>query len=297
MSQNLHKSVAKLLDSLNLLEVDKDRFATHSPDFGRLVIFGGQFLAQAVAAAQKTVPTLRHIHSFHSYFLRAGDPNLPLEFQVMRLRDGASFSMRRVDVFQADMLVFTMHLSFHIPREGFSHQKDMPDVPIPEDIDFDGFLASEIRTSCAGLVEYAAKERPLDFKPTSFARYVGTGAKQPQQSIWLRLKLPLNAITEQPLDHVLSAAILAYASDTLFIDTALMPHGVSIFEGVAHSISLDQAVWFHHPFIFDDWVLFDMHSPISAGGRGMAQGSFFQRDGTLIASVAQEGLLRKRSFA
>lgn len=293
MSRELHKSVGKLFKSLDLTEVGTDRFASHSPDFGRLRIFGGQFLAQAVAAAQKTVPASRHIHSFHSYFLRAGDPELSLEFQVIRVRDGASFSMRSVEVFQGGMLVFTMQLSFHLPREGFSHQNDMPDVALPEDIDFDGFLTSEAAESCAGFVEYAGKERPLDFKPTSFERYLGKGKKQPKQSIWLRLKPPIIL----PLDHALSAAILAYASDTLFIDTALMPHDVSIFEGVAHSVSLDQAVWFHHPFVFDDWVLFDMRSPISSGGRGMAQGSIFKRDGTLIATVAQEGLIRKRSLA
>lgn len=293
MSRELHENVAKFLKGLDLTEVGKDRFVAHFPDFGRLRIFGGQFLAQAVAAAQKTVPASRHIHSFHSYFLRAGDPELPLEFQVTRVRDGASFSMRSVEVFQDGMLAFMMQLSFHKPRDGFSHQDDMPDVPMPEDIDLDEFLSSEAAKSCAGFVEYTAKERPLDFKPTSFERYIGKGEKPPQQSIWLRLKQPMN----EPLDQALSAAILAYASDTLFIDTALMPHGESIFEGVARSVSLDQAVWFHHPFTFDDWVLFDMHSPVSSGGRGMAQGSIFKRDGTLIATVAQEGLIRKRSLA
>lgn len=293
MSRELHTSVAKLLKCLDLVEIGEDRFSTHSPDFGRLRIFGGQFLAQAVAAAQRTVPASRHVHSFHSYFLGMGDPELPLVLRVKRVRDGASFSMRSVEVFQNNQLVFIMQLSFHMPREGFSHQIDMPDVPMPEEIDFDGFLASEGAKLSAGFIEYAKKERPLDFKPTSFDRYIGNGEKKPQQSIWLRLKQPMN----ESLDHVLSAAILAYASDTLFIDTALMPHGVSIFEGVAHSISLDQAVWFHHPFIFDDWVLFDMASPISSGGRGMAQGSFFKRDGTLLATVAQEGLIRKRSIA
>lgn len=293
MSRELHSSVAKLLKSLELPEVGKDRFASHSPDYGRLRVFGGQFLAQAVAAAQKTVPASRHIHSFHSYFLRAGDPELPLEFQVRRIRDGASFSMRSVEVFQSDMLVFTMQLSFHLPRTGFDHQDAMPEVAMPEDIDFDGFLSSEAAKICTGFVEYASKERPLDFKPTSFDRYIGHDEKRPQQSIWLRLKQPMT----EPLDPALSAAILAYASDTLFIDTALMPHGESIFEGVARSVSLDQALWFHHPFVFDDWVLFDMHSPISAGGRGMAQGWVFKRDGTLIATVAQEGLIRKRSLA
>ncbi|MEW7009655.1 MULTISPECIES: acyl-CoA thioesterase [unclassified Lentilitoribacter] len=293
MSRKLHESVAKLLNSLELTEVGEDRFVVHSPDFGRLRIFGGQFLAQAVAAAQKTVAVSRHVHSFHSYFLRAGNPELPLEIQVTRVRDGASFSMRSVEVYQNDLLVFTMQLSFHLPRDGFCHQNVMPHVPMPEDIDFEAFLSSKDAKSCAGFVAYATKERPFDFRPTSFERYMGESEKRPQQSIWLRLKQPMN----EPLDQALSAAILAYASDTLFIDTALMPHGVSIFEGVAHSVSLDQAVWFHHPLILDDWILFDMHSPISSGGRGMAQGSFFTRDGTLVATVAQEGLIRKRSHA
>lgn len=293
MSRELHESVAKLLKCLDLTEVDEDRFVTHSPDYGRLRIFGGQFLAQAVVAAQMTVPVSRHIHSFHSYFLRAGDPELPIEVQVIRVRDGASFSMRAVEVFQNNMLVFTMQLSFHTLRDGFNYQADMPDVPMPEDIDFDAFVSSETAKSSSGFLEYIAKERPLDFRPVSFERYIGRDQQKPQQSIWLRLKQPMN----EPLNQTLSAAVLAYASDTLFIDTALMPHGVNVFEGVTHSVSLDHSVWFHHPFVFDDWMLFDMDSPVSSGGRGMVRGSFFKRDGTLVATIAQEGLIRKRSLA
>ncbi len=292
MSRDPSATMTKFLNCLDLIKEDENLFLGHSPDFGWRRIFGGQLIAQSLAAASRTVKADRAVHSLHSYFLRPGDPDIPLYYRVHCIRDGASFSMRSVEALQSNQVIFTMQVSFHRSEAGFDHQAIMPDVPSPEELDIENvFNAKDATTEPLKL--YMNKERPFQFVPVSMERYLNAGYLEPEQSVWLRLIKPL----DDGVDAYLHPVILSYLSDMLLVDTALFPHGVNIFDQSVQGASLDHAIWFHRLFLFDDWVLYHMDSPSSAGSRGMARGSLFKRDGTLVASVAQEGLIRKRANA
>lgn len=292
MSRDPAATMAEFLTSLDLSEIDENCFVGRSPDFGWARIFGGQFIGQSLVAAQRTVGSNRSVHSLHGYFLRPGDPEKETTYIVDRLRDGMSFSVRSVRAEQAGRPVFTMQASFHKEEQGFEHGSEMPDVPGPDEIV--GLDAFEGRGDVvSSLLEYSKRERPFEFRPVSIDRYIENSGLAPIHSIWLK---PISPISSEP-DTGLGAAIVAYMSDMILVDTALFPHATNVFDGTVQGASLDHAIWFHRPFHFDDWVLYHMDSPAAFGARGMARGSLFSRKGELIASVAQEGLIRKRAIA
>jgi len=251
-------------------------------------VFGGQVIAQALAAGGCTIEG-RAPHSLHGYFLRAGDPAIPILFQVERLRDGRSFSARRVTAFQHGLAIFEMLISFHAEERGFEHQALMPDVPPPEDLAGSGAMSGEVMANMPAPVrQYFARRRELDLRPVEITRYSGTKIAQARFHVWLRLTAAL------PDDDMIHRCALAYASDMTLLDVAMSPFGRTIFEAEIAAASLDHAMWFHRPFRADEWLLYAQDSPSAHGARGLSRGLIFRRDGTLIASVAQEGLIRER---
>lgn len=293
MSRNRSSTMKKFLNCLNLENQSETEFLAHTPDFGWRRIFGGQFIAQGIISAQRTVAKDKTIHSMHCYFLRPGDPETPISYKVSKVRDGASFSMRMVDAYQDERHVFTLQCSFHRFEEGLSHQSQMPSVAPPEKLDLQDMLDKSADQVIRPLKAYIDKERPFEFRPVSTERYLTDAALEPYQSVWLNLVGPLSDEDHAEYD----IAMLAYISDALLIDTALFPHSTNIFDGSIQGASLDHALWFHRPFKLDDWVLYHMESPTASGSRGLARGQVFSRDGDLLMSVVQEGLIRKRASA
>lgn len=257
----------ELLRLLDVEELEKNYFRAYNPaqHWGR--IFGGQVLAQALMAAGRTVDDGRRIHSLQSYFLLAGDPQIPIMFEVDRIRDGRSFTTRRVRAFQRGAAIFALSASFHRDEEGPVHLAPMPDVPPPEDI------------SGRGPFERGDWRWPLEM------RWIDRSAEE-DQALWFRAEEPL------PDDGLLHACILAYASDVGLVSVVAQRHGDGTFPTGFMMASLDHMCWFHRPFRVDEWLLYVRQSPTAGGARGLALGGIFSRDGTLVASVAQEGLVR-----
>ena len=263
-------------------------FRGRSPQDGWQRVFGGQVIGQALVAAGRTVQD-RFAHSLHAYFLRPGDPSVPIIYEVDRIRDGRSFTTRRVVAIQHGAAIFSMSISFHLEEEGFEHQCGMPDVPGPDELpgfneikeQFSDRLPENIKT-------YFERERPIEIRPVDTSRFTSREKRAPKQSIWIR------ASNELPDDPALHQCALAYASDFSLLDTALIPHGRQMFDPELMMASLDHAMWFHRPVRADGWLLYTMDSPAARGARGFCRGSIFTRDGVLVASVAQEGLIRKR---
>lgn len=271
-------AVADLIRLLDLEKIEENIFRGQNPGDGAQRVFGGQVLAQALVAAARTAPPDRICHSLHAYFLRAGDPSIPILYEVDRSRDGGSFSVRRVVAIQHGAQIFVLSASFQKPEDGFVHQGVMPEVPPPEDLP-----PSQIAAPLAAVW----RARPFEFRPV-IAREMGDRpARPPLDHIWFRVPPPLEGAA------VLHQAFLAYASDMALVDTMLLPHGKGLFSDVQVA-SLDHAMWFHRPLRADDWMLYSLDSPAAFGARGFSRGSIFLRDGTLIASVAQEGLIRPR---
>lgn len=275
---------------LNLLELEKlevnlYRGLGHGGETSRR-IFGGQVVAQALAAAYRTVQD-RACHSLHSYFIRAGDPSIPVIYEVDQARDGGSFTTRRVTAIQRGRQIFNLAASFHVAEPSPTHQHDMPDVPPPEDL----VSRNEARKSMA---ERVTPDRRADFlRPSAIdVREVGDYdllAPTPTSDInalWFRLVRPVQAPPE------LHQCLLTYASDMYLLGSALRPHGQSWLTGQVMTASLDHSIWFHGALDFNDWHLYSMDSPWSGGARGFSRGSVFARDGRLVASTAQEGLIR-----
>jgi acyl-CoA thioesterase II len=281
-------SVPELLDLLQLERLDLDLYRGRQPDTALQRVFGGQVAAQALFAACQTVDDDVAVHSLHSYFLRPGDTAVPIVYDVERIRDGRSFSTRRVVARQHGKTIFYLTSSFHIDEVGYEHQDAMPDVPPPEDCPSMGDLYRKI----TGRLEDDSWEREwaaLDVRYAGDSRAGGTlaGAASPARAqIWLR------AAGAIPDDVVLNTCLLTYASDLTLLGVALVPHGVLIGSGQVQPASLDHSIWFHRPFRADEWMLYDQHSPSATGGLGFATGRVFSSDGRLIASLAQEGLLR-----
>jgi acyl-CoA thioesterase-2 len=282
--------VDELVSLLELEALEVNIYRGRNRDLGTGRVFGGQVFAQALVAARRTVDEPREAHSVHGYFLRAGDLKAPIVFFVDRPRDGGSFTSRRVTAIQHGEAIFHLSASFHVQEEGLDHQATvMPDVPDPDTLKPEleqireraEKLPPELRT-------VLTQDRPIDFRsPASFVPGAGTG-RDPHRFVWFRVidRLPDDVITHQ--------AILAYASDYGFLPTALMPHEVSYRDPRLQLASLDHTLWMHRPFRADEWLLYVMDSPSAAGARGFVHGQLFRRDGTLVASVAQEGLLRLR---
>ncbi len=281
--------VRALLENLDLEALEVNLFRGTSPQVGWQRVFGGQVLGQALMAAVRTVDAERSAHSLHGYFLLAGDPKAPIIYQVERIRDGGSFSTRRVTGIQHGRAMFAMSISFQKAESGWDHQSTMPDVPPPENLPTERELARRfVEVLPDAMRAYWERDRPIEMRPVDLGRYFERDQKTAQQHIWMRASGPL------PDDLTVHQCVLAYASDFTLLDTALIAHGKLMFDPDLQLASLDHALWFHRPFRADEWLLYVQDSPSTSGGRGFCRGAIYRRDGVLVASVTQEGLMRKR---
>lgn len=290
--------VGDLLAILDLEPLEGNRWRGRSPDVGWARIFGGLVIAQALVAAMRTTADDLLPHSLHAYFILPGDPKLPIDYEVDNLRDGRSFATRRVVARQngqaGNQAIFALSASFHRREEGYEHQWPMPKVAPPETLLSERQIVEGFGDKLPESVRrYFLRERPIELRPTDLKRYVGgrpsaEDRERPTQNVWFRATGPI------PDDPRLHLAVLAYASDMTLVDSALVPHGKSVFQPDIQAASLDHAMWFHRPVRLDDWLLYAQDSPSTSQALGLARGLIFARDGRLLASVAQEGLLRPR---
>ncbi len=278
----------KLVAMLALEKLEEDLFRGESYDLGYPQLFGGHVLGQAISATSQTV-TDRQAHSLHGYFLRPGDPNLPVLYQVERIRDGGSFSSRRLNAIQKGQVIFTGMASFQAAEAGFEHQVRMPDVPGPEGLpNYIELMQQWGDQLPSGLHRRLPERRAIEHRPVSMHNPFSPTVQPPIQHIWLRADSLL------PADPTLHRCLLGYASDFFLLGTALLPHKVSLWQTGTQMASLDHAIWFHRDVQLDDWLLYSLESPWSGQTRGLSRGHFFDRQGRLIASTAQEGLMRMR---
>jgi acyl-CoA thioesterase-2 len=281
-------AVQDLLQILDLEPLEMNLFRGRSPQVGWQRVFGGQVIGQALVAATRTVEG-RPPHSLHAYFLLPGDPKVPIIYEVDRIRDGKSFTTRRVVAIQHGQAIFSMSVSFHSDEPGFEHQMPMPSVPRPDALPSDAEIKERILPQMPEPVRrYYERERPIELRPVEFDRYLGRKSRDGRFNIWMRATRPL------PDDPAIHRCVLAYASDLTLLDTALLPQERSVFDSRIQAASLDHALWFHRPFRADEWLLYAQDSPNLYGARGFARGLIYAADGRLVASVAQEGLLRER---
>ena len=287
MTKPAKTPIAEVLDLLDLEKIEENIFRGQSPEDRMQRVFGGQVLGQALVAASRTVEG-RVCHSFHAYFLRGGDPKVPILYEVDRARDGASFTSRRVVAIQHGKQIFNMSASFQVPEKGLEHQFDMPNVPGPDS------LVDEHEARKKWMAQmpeeqkaWMSRPRPIEMRPVILDDWMNRAPRAPLDNVWIRATGPV------PDDVIVQQSVLAYASDMSLLDTALLPHGRS-WNSPLQMASLDHAMWFHHPFKMDDWLLYAQDSPSSSGARGFNRGSIFTRDGKLVASVVQEGLMRVR---
>jgi acyl-CoA thioesterase-2 len=284
-------AVQEVLDILDLEPLEVNLFRGRSPQSRWQRVFGGQVIGQALVAACRTVEdvTARPPHSLHAYFLLGGDPKVPIIYEVDRIRDGKSFTTRNVKAIQHGHAIFSMSVSFHLSEPGLTHQVKMPDVPKPDELPSDEELKDRIYPLLPEPARrYYERERPIEFRPVEFSRYLGEKSENGRFDIWIRAT---GRLPDEPAIH---QCVLAYASDMMLLDAALIPHGRSVFSEDIMAASLDHALWFHRPFRADEWLLYAQDSPSLADSRGFSRGLIFASDGTLVASVAQEGLLRQR---
>ena len=277
------QALDELISILDLEQIEVNIFRGHSPDDKRNRVFGGQVAAQALTAAGRTV-SIGNVHSLHSYFLRPGDVNIPILFEVDRIRDGKSFMTRRVVAIQNGEPIFNLSASFHKDEPGVSHQVSMPDVPDPLTLPT---LRERVAPWAAQLGDWNLRLRPLDQRyidPPNMEMY--DEPREPRQRVWLK------ADGKLPNDPLLHACVVTYASDMTLLESAMMPHKFSWIDGNLMIASIDHVMWFHRPIKADQWFLYDQDSPTAAGARAFARGQIFSYDGTLAVSVAQEGLLR-----
>jgi acyl-CoA thioesterase II len=281
------KRLADLQQQFELERLEVNLFRGQSRDTGSPQVFGGQVLGQALKAASATIDDARKVHSLHAYFLRRGDFTKPIVYSVDRSRDGGSFSTRRVLAIQDGEQIFICSASFQIEERGLEYQASAPIVPPPEDLQP---LAkppqAEIDKLPEKLKRWLEIERPFEFRPVQPYNPLQPVACAPIRQIWMR------AVDKLPDDDALHRCLLAYISDYWLLDTTTMPHGSSFLRGNLIMASIDHAIWFHRPARVDEWLLYCLDSPSSSGARGFARGSFYTRDGVLVASTAQEGLIR-----
>ena len=285
------QAMQELLDILDLEQLEHNLYRGRSHKVGWQRVFGGQVIGQALVAAQRTVDDSRSVHSLHCYFMRPGDPQVPIIYQVDRLRDGGSFTTRRVTAIQHGHAIFALQSSFQVSEEGLEHQMPMPlDVPGPEDLPTQVQLLEQTGHPVPDAVrKFWSRERPLDIRPVNTEHYTSTDKLPPRQNVWVRTVGPV------PDDTRLQSAILAYLSDMTLLETTTFAHGKVGFDPQIQMASLDHAMWFHRPHKLDDWLLYAQDSPNTIGARGLARGFLYARDGTLVASTAQEGLIRLRT--
>ncbi|WNG36826.1 acyl-CoA thioesterase II [Archangium violaceum] len=281
-----------LLELLKLEAIEENLFRGRSQDLGYRQLFGGQVLGQSLSAASRTVAPERHVHSLHGYFLRPGDASLPVVYTVTRVRDGGSFTTRSVTAIQKGQPIFTMMASFQGDEPGFEHQAKMPEVPAPEGLPSD----VELLRRNAHLIPERVRDKilcdkPIEIRPVTQVDPFNPKVGEPIKYVWFRADGPL------PEDPQVHKYVLAYASDFNLITTSLQPHGASFMQRNMQMASLDHALWFHTDMRVNDWLLYAMDSPWAGNARGLARGHIFTRDGRLVASVAQEGLVRLRQDA
>lgn len=288
----MDQRLADLLQLLELEQLEVNLFRGASRDIGAPQVFGGQVLGQALSAAAATVEG-RTVHSLHAYFLRRGDCNAPIVYEVDRSLDGHSFANRRIVAIQHGEQIFNMTASFQIAEAGFDHQVPMPQVPPPESLpDQSGRPPSDLLVRLPERVRrFLEQPRPFEFRTVQPLDLLRPRRERPAREIWFR------AVGALPDDETLHRRLLAYVSDFFLLDTATLPHGTSFLNPSLVMASIDHAMWFHRPLRVDDWLLYVMESPSASGARGFARAGVFARDGRLVASTAQEGLVRTRKEA
>jgi len=275
-----------LIKVMTLERLEMNLFRGQSRDIGSPQVFGGQVLGQALVAATATAED-RVVHSLHAYFLRRGDFNSPIVYEVDRALDGKHFSSRRVIAIQHGKQIFNMSASFQLPEAGLEHQNSLPDVPPPESLrDLESHYREVLDQLPAAARRMLEQKRPFEFRPVEPPDHLRRGKSEPIKYMWFR------TIDKLPDEEALHRCLLAYVSDFHLLDTALKPHGVSIASPKLVIASVDHAMWFHRSVRVDDWLLYAIDSPSASGARGFARGSVFARDGRLVASAAQEGLMR-----
>ena len=286
----MDKRLADLLSLLELEQLEYNLFRGESRDIGSPQVFGGQVLGQALVAASRTVDG-RLCHSLHAYFLRPGDFNASIVYDVDRSRDGHSFTSRRVVAIQHGVQIFNMSASFQVAEPGLEHAAIMPNVPPPEDLsDFEAYGLEILDRLPEKVRRFFDHRRPVEFRPVELPDYLNPAPRPAYKHVWVRT---IGRVPDD--DPKLHRALLAYLSDYNLLDTATQPHAASIAE--LQMASIDHAMWFHRPFRADEWLLYSTDSPSASGARGFSRGSFFSRDGRLVASTAQEGLMRVRGPA
>lgn len=283
----MSQAVTELLDVLDLETLEVNLFRGRSPQDRWQRVFGGHVIGQALLAACRTVED-RQPHSLHGYFLLGGDPRVPIIYEVDRIRDGRSFTTRRVLAIQHGRAIFSLTASFQVEEAGFEHSALMPDVPPPEDLPDEAEIRAGAFPSMPEPVRaYFERERPIELRLVDHARPPLSRPHEGLFRVWIRTTGPL------PDDAAIHRCVLAYASDYTLLDTSLVPHGRSVTEDSIQAASLDHALWFHRPFRADEWLLYAQESPSASGARGFSRGLVFDRGGKLVASVAQEGLIRR----
>ncbi|WJY14028.1 acyl-CoA thioesterase II [Pectobacteriaceae bacterium CE90] len=286
----MSQALQNLLNLLNLEKLEEGLFRGQSEDLGLRQVFGGQVVGQALSAAKQTVPIERFVHSFHCYFLLPGNSQKPIIYDVEKLRDGNSFSTRRIRAIQNGRPIFYMTASFQNREVGFEHQNVMPQVPLPE-----GLLSEqEIVRSISHLLpeqfsDKFTRERPIEIRPVKFHNPFKGEVEKPCRNVWCK------ANGDMPEDERTHQYLLGYTSDCNFLLTALQPHGVGFMEPGMQVATIDHSMWFHRPFRLDDWLLYSVESTSASGSRGFVRGQFYSRDGILVASSVQEGVIRRHS--
>jgi acyl-CoA thioesterase-2 len=283
------KALDELVAILDLEELEVNIFRGRSPKEDRQRVFGGQVAGQALVAAGRTVEA-SVVHSLHAYFLRPGDPKIPILYEVDRIRDGKSFTTRRVVAIQHGEAIFHLSASFQRPEPGLEHQVPMPEVPDPESLPYGkGRFAKIPPDMPEEIKKWLQRPRPIEIRALDPIDYMKPQKREPRQRFWIR------ADGRLPDDPLLHQCVVAYASDMTLLDTATLPHAISWFDPRFQMASLDHAMWFHHPFRADEWLLYDQESAAASGARGFSTGRLFTRDGKLVVSVVQEGLIRMRA--
>lgn len=276
-----------LLKHLFLERLEENLFRGNSLDIGGKSVFGGQVLGQALIAASQTVEG-REAHSLHAFFLNPGDKLAPIVYEVVRIRDGRSFTTRRVVAIQHGREIFNMTASFQIKEDGIEHQLEMPQVPGPEGLlDKVELWKKAAEKAPENIRKALLQKRPIEYRPIHPVNPLHPEPVSPYREVWFRAN---GSLPEVAAVH---KAVLAYASDFSLLSTAMLPHGISFFQRQIQAASLDHAMWFHRDFSMNEWLLYVMDSPSASNSRGLSRGSIFSRDGKLVASVAQEGLIRK----
>ena len=284
----MSKELNELLTLLHLEQLEQGLFRGQSEHLGLPQVYGGQVIGQSLSAAKETVDENRQVHSFHSYFLRPGDPQKPIIYDVENLRDGRSFSTRRVKAIQYGRPIFYLTASYQAEESGLNHQSTMPDVPPPESLISEQALVQSIAEHLPQkAVDAFGRDRPIEVRPVTVVNPLAPKPEAPKQYLWIK------ANGEVPDDPRIHQYVLAYASDWGFLVTALQPHGVTLMTPKMKVATIDHSMWFHRPFRMDEWLLYAIDSPSASGARGLVRGEIYNQKGELVASAVQEGLMRQ----